>query len=245
MHFELLRRRAPTLALEKLLRPATGGIHISPSLSNQLTAFFESLGYKLDAQREAARQIDLYLSTSFNPLNYLAPDENTLSRILQDLLSPTGTHGQGSKFLDAFLKANGFSELVGQLPTNVGLERVTRHLPRSRRIDLVIEFKTYAIGIENKPWARDQRDQVSDYQRNLGLAFGNRYHLMYLTGTRREPESYLDLERLRLMSYSQDITAWITECERLCESDKFKWFLRDFRAYVQREFPGGVEDESE
>lgn len=208
-------------------------------LPDRTAAFFETLRHKVDIQREASQHVDLHLSTGFNVFEYLSPNELVLSRILRDLLSPRGPHGQGTAFLDAFLQSIGSPDLVGADPIGVFTEWTTTRLPRSRRIDVVVQYADQVIGIENKPWAADQEYQVSDYQRALELAAGGRYRLIYLTSDGREPKDVYDRQRLKLLSYAFDVRAWLEECERQCKSDKFRWFLRDLNDYVQRAFPDG------
>lgn len=205
--------------------------------AHPIAGFFDALRHKVDTHRQALAHVDQYLSTRFNTLDYLAPNEPLLSRILRDLLDPHGPHGQGGAFLDAFLDRAGIGDLIGVRPRAVRTESSTTHLASARRIDIVIAYASHAIGIENKPWAREQDNQVSDYQRHLALQYGDRYHLVYLTGDGRKPGDHHDERRLRLLSYREDVPAWLEECERRCRSDKFRWFLRDLTAYTQREFP--------
>lgn len=111
----------------------------------------------LDAKRAG---MELFGAPSFNAFNLFDPNENTLSRIAQNLFDPRGTHGQGSLFLNALLDAIGL-EQVGPLDV-VKVEREVL-TDEKRRIDLVIETPTALVGIENKPWAKQQPDQLSDY----------------------------------------------------------------------------------
>lgn len=202
-----------------------------------ISGFFGALHHKVETHRGALQHVDHYLSTRFNTLDYVNPNELMLSRIFRDLLDPYGPHGQGNFFLDAFLGHAGIPELIGVQPLDVHTEWPTTHLATSRRIDILIQYAHYGIGIENKPWARDQESPVSDYQRNLDLQFASRYHLVYLTSDGRSPSDHHDEQRLRLLSYRRDVTDWLEECERLCRSDKFRWFLRDLNTYTRREFP--------
>lgn len=111
----------------------------------------------LDAKRAG---IELFGAPSFNAFTLFSPNENTLSRIAQDLFDPRGDHGQGPLFLNGLLKAIGI-EQVGYLDV-VKVEREAR-TDANRRIDLVIETPTALIGIENKPWAKQQENQLADY----------------------------------------------------------------------------------
>lgn len=54
----------------------------------------------LDAKRAGT---ELFGAPRLNAFTLVNPNENTLSRIIGDLLDPGGTHGQGAVFLNALL----------------------------------------------------------------------------------------------------------------------------------------------
>lgn len=112
---------------------------------------------KLDAMRQG---IELYGATRFSPFAIFSPDENTLSRVIAELFDPKGSHGQGLLFVNALLQELGYSRLGPRDAVRVRREAMTR---RKRRIDIVIESRNYVIGIENKPWAGQQTNQLIDY----------------------------------------------------------------------------------
>ena len=58
--------------------------------------FLRHVGGKLNGMRQASRVHEPQIAPRFNAIGLLAPFENDLSRVLADLLSPTGSHGQGS-----------------------------------------------------------------------------------------------------------------------------------------------------
>lgn len=123
------------------------------SISRQLPA--------LDAKRAG---IELFGAPRFNAFMLFSPNENTLSRIVQDLFDPLGRHGQGALFLNALLRKIG-ADPVSPIDT-VQVRREVQ-TEAGRRIDLVIETPTALIGIENKPWAVQQANQLSDYLATL------------------------------------------------------------------------------
>ncbi|MGH8278680.1 MAG: hypothetical protein ACRETQ_03830, partial [Gammaproteobacteria bacterium] len=69
------------------------------------------------------------------------------------------------------------------------------------------------------------------------------YCLIYLTVNGRDPNpqsmtkalviSELEKHRLLLLSYCGDVAAWLDQCIATCESEKLRWFLRDFKNYIQ------------
>ena len=220
----------------------------------RLSNFYSVLNQTLHSHREATRRLDHFLSTGFNIFEVIRPDEKRLSKIIADLLNPSGSHGQQRKFLDAFLRRvieenDLLGSLLKQQPCSVICESQTVYIESSqRRIDIRVKFENNAfeLGIENKPWAGDQEQQLNDYIDDLRKR-SDKFCLVYLTPEGRNPsENSIEASRredlkndrkLICVSYSRHIREWIEECCRLCESDKFRWFLRDFMEYIIDNFP--------
>ena len=80
----------------------------------------------LHAARAVERELDRHLARRFNVFRYLRDDELGLSRIIADLLDPTGEHGQGTTFLEAIL------ELLGVAPEAGDSVRSGHDLPGGR-----------------------------------------------------------------------------------------------------------------
>jgi hypothetical protein len=200
---------------------------------------------KLAAAREEIRRNELLHATRFNVFGYIRPDENRLSDIIADLLDPRGTHGQG----DAFLRLFG-TELGVELPDELGRATVTREEPTTlltnplRRIDVVVDFGSSGLAIENKPWAGEQVDQIKDYIDQLRRRYGGRFVLVYLTGDGSPPPSVppdalsrLEREgRFRLMPFPTGFSAWLDACADRCQAEPVRWLLQQFRRYVRDEF---------
>lgn len=126
----------------------------------ELSMLLRSLSGKLpmlDAQRAG---VELYGAPRLNAFSLFNPGENTISRIVQDILDPLGSHGQGSLFLNSLLVALGQERVDHGAPIQARREVRTSE---GRRIDLVIETPTVLLGIENKPWAAQQPRQLADY----------------------------------------------------------------------------------
>jgi hypothetical protein len=148
-------------------------------------------------------------------------DENrTHSRYLAELLSPTGRHGEGSRFLDAFVK-----DVLGLALAVSGRTKVTRELATEdrRRVDIVVESPDLIIGIEVKIDAGDQKSQLHDYFTELNQRAKNRKKavLVYLTLDGKPPSAYslrdLEQENVHCLSFSKDIHQWIDRSAGLCE----------------------------
>lgn len=121
----------------------------------------------LEALRAGA---ELFGAPKLNAFSMFRPNENALSRVLADILSPRGDHGQGTLFLQSFLDELNLPA-VG-LHETVTVRREVMTTAR-RRIDLVIDTPRLLIGIENKPWANQQDDQLIDYHQQLAAWAGN------------------------------------------------------------------------
>ncbi|MDQ2736058.1 MAG: PD-(D/E)XK nuclease family protein [Pseudomonadota bacterium] len=128
----------------------------------ELPALIEGLGHQLpvlDAQRAGT---EMYGAPRLSLYKLFKPNENALSRVVSDLLDPLGTHGQGPLFLNALLSELGLPRVGAR---DRGLVRVRREVltEKRRRTDIVIHTPEVMLGIENKPWAGQSRNQLSDY----------------------------------------------------------------------------------
>lgn len=205
---------------------------------------------RLHALRDARAQFQDRLAPDFSVFDFIGPNELKLSRILSWLLDPRGTHGQGAAFLSAFLKWIS----VPWAEADVAGAKVMLEAPAAdgRRIDILITAPTWAIAVENKPWAGDQDAQLRDY-----LSFLKPYPrrcLVYLAGGRgrlpaehslpsHERECHLGRGELHLSSYV-DLCDWIDLCRGACRAERVRTFLDDLQQYIHQEF-GGAMDMSE
>ena len=103
------------------------------------------------------------------------------------------------------------------------------------------------IGIENKPFAKDEDAQIADYLRDLesrGQAW-----MLYFSGDGQDPSN----ESLRHLVSSTprrwltvpyrgqtveqpSIEVWIRQCREKCEAERVRWFLKDLLEYVRKSF---------
>lgn len=103
-------------------------------------------------------------------------NETDLSYILADLLSPKGSHQQDDLFLKHFIKiclpslqCHEWNEFLDNL-ANIDIEReeIAYANQSNRKMDIYLtDGVKYGICIENKPYAKDQQDQLSDYYKEL------------------------------------------------------------------------------
>jgi hypothetical protein len=218
----------------------------SPNKSRAaLQTFFGNLGYRLKLLEETRAQTDVLLSSRFNVFGFIEPDENRLSDIIATLLDPKGKHGQGNKFLHEFLKTVCRKDSAPPASGTVLREDFTTFIKSDRRrMDVLVEMEHLAVAIENKPWAREQEDQIGDYVGHLRRRYDDRFIIVFLSPTGCEPISLPDKQKCELMAAGQLICAayngrlheWLDGCLKECASDKFRWFLRDFITFIEGEF---------
>lgn len=158
---------------------------------------FAHLSPRLEAARALERELDRHLARRFNVFDYLSTDEVALSRIIADLLDPEARHGQGTRFLRTLLDE--LTEIGGRPDPDAGVMKrihvvTERVIADNRRLDVAVEIpgtdRPYCLAIENKPYADDQRNQVSDYLRFLQWKYPDRFLLIYLSPTGQGPSSW-------------------------------------------------------
>lgn len=157
---------------------------------------------------------------SFNVFTVLrsASDEvNLHSRFLHALLDHLDSLSGKRENLEQFLR-----EVVEITDFNLDLAHVERE---SNHIDLLVSDGHQAIVIENKIWAGDQDLQMQRYRDALvarGYHDGN-IRLLYLTPHGHEPtgESSGELlkDRIKCLSYRDDLPRWLTGCQRRAFDD--------------------------
>jgi hypothetical protein len=208
-----------------------------------LRSFFGGLNYQMQFTSELRRRTNRFLAEEFSTFSFIDVVETKLSSITADLLKPDGSHGQGDVFLRAFLRTLGIEERGA--PVQIRVEDQTRFIESSqRRLDIKLCWSDFVLGIENKPWAIDQVSQIEDYVRDLHRESRGRFLCVYLSRNGSPPdESSISSARLselkdhvRVCSYPEVMCRWLEDCVRACQADRVRWFLRDFRAYLFREF---------
>ena len=196
-------------------------------------------------------QVAVKESPSFCALALLSPDENCLSDIIAELLDPHGSHGQGTTFLTLFASRCGAGD---RRPLNrVSVHRESRTVfiaNQRRRIDLLIDGGKWGIGIENKPWADEQENQLKDYAADLGKRFGENFLLLRLTGRDTEVKSLDAALQAQLSAQGKfvswryhsattrgkDLFSWVNACRQKCQSPRVAIFLDEFSRYITAEF---------
>jgi hypothetical protein len=205
-----------------------------------LELFFSELGERLEIVANCEAQIATHEAPSFNLFNskYIAPNENKITAILADLLSPTGSHGQGAIFLEAFLMEIGFRRA---LDTDVSTAFVRPQHPTNngRLIDLTVRTGKYILGLENKIDAREEMRQVDDYIEYLRSKPSDDWFFVFLTRYGTDPIScesakwngFKGENRARSLSYA-DLSKWLGSWAILCKSDRVRVMLQDMTKWA-------------
>ena len=212
----------------------------------RLAAFFAGLGPVVEVARRAQAVLDRRVAPQFSVFDYFKERETDLSRAFGGLLDPAGTHGQGDVFLRLFLDE--IHELREDFPYSDtrGCKAHLEYSTNNGRIDIVLEMPGNRwIGIENKPWAVDQPNQIEKYMRALQSKEEAPW-ILYLSGKGNAPETLpeneQDKKRCLTMPYrtrdgkSPSLENWIRRCGKQCEAERVRWFLKDFLEYIEGNF---------
>ncbi|KFJ91709.1 PD-(D/E)XK nuclease family protein [Pseudomonas aeruginosa] len=134
------------------------------------------------SEQSARQRYQAQLAPEFSLLDYLRRDEMALSEYLAMLLDPHGAHGQRDLYLENLLRLPDVQRLTGWLDIKASLRVDTEYrLPSGRRMDIYLHNDSCGLGIENKPWAVDQANQLHDYARYLHGQFPDgQWLLIYL-----------------------------------------------------------------
>lgn len=227
--------------------------------SQKVTDFLQRYRFIYKIAQATQVDIDRLTAPKFSVMDYMWPDEVQLSNIIKDLLDPNGSHGQGELFLRLFLNRVNQElklqkceplklEQLGQ--TSAALEVTTTRITNcQRRIDIVLANPLWVIGLENKPWTYEQADQLKDYLEHLEKAHKIRpCHMIYLPGRCSKPESDDGSGKTVVIGYNWSdekcgfgnkhahLSDWLEESIGVCQVDKLRHFLIDFKNYIQKNF---------
>jgi PD-(D/E)XK nuclease superfamily len=201
----------------------------------------ELLAAHLRLIEPSQRKFHEHVAPHFNPVD-LASAETLWSAAIAQLLDPTGTHGQGRLFLDAFIKELGLDlASYGGMGASirVGTEK---WLGSNGRIDIRIEFLTgrRVIGIEAKINAGDQPGQLGRYNDAFRGTHYVNVELVYLTTDGREPSlaslGEIDPKSIRRLSYGRvsdhegtdpppNIANAFRSAVPMCRADRVRWYV--------------------
>lgn len=186
------------------------------------------------------------LAPDFNPFQFIQPGELRLSGIIAWMLDPFASHGQGGRFLEAFL------EMLGSVWQHEAIEKAkvrTEEGTPGGPIDILVSSGSRVVAIENKPSAPDQEKQVQRYLDALDRPPITDCRLIYLSVDGRNPsphsicaearEQRKSAGQLVLWNYKGQIAAWLEACRVRCRADRVTSFIEMFAEYVSHQFGGG------
>ena len=166
--------------------------------------------------------INKYTGESFNVFKVLNVHykEVPICRMIHELLSPEGGHGQGTAYLELFMEevlAIQKNSLADDEWNSIKVER-EKVIDNNRRIDLVIKTQSRFIPIEVKIYAEDQEKQCLDYFNYANNVCGKNTPttLFYLTRFGTLPSEYStksdDRLNIKAISFAHHILPWLEKC---------------------------------
>ena len=218
-----------------------------------LRTFFSGLAPAVSVAVEAQRRFDRVAASRFSVFGYFKEDENLLSSIFADLLRPDGSHGQGTAFLRLFLEEidRGGKCRIRSSGKYGGLERCSVYTeyptPAGRRVDIVLKLDDKWIGIENKPRAGEQDNQLQHYLEFLQDQDEDAC-VLYLSGRGGDAGTIEDVDHYLTIPYGRtpsgpSVAHWIAECHMRCGAENVRWFLKDMLKYIGDRFYAEEPDE--
>ena len=204
-----------------------------------LRALTDELGYQmpaLDARRSGA---ELYGAPRFSVFTLFHPNENTLSRVVADLFDPRGMHGQGTLFLNSLLEAINLPRVGIRDVVKVRREVLTE---ARRRLDLIVETNSLLVGIENKPWAVQQPEQLRDYLEELRKWSGRKRPVLVFISDKEPRTAKGEVEGLPYCSEEGDpsLATVLQRALPKVKAERTKVHIEDFIRYIDMEFGEGV-----
>lgn len=167
-------------------------------------------------------------------------DELAWSAFLATLLDPNGSHGCGDVFLKLFLEQLKLPEKYVSRADDKIVERVIDQIGQDYesggRIDIIIQdtIANHALIIENKIYAKDQKNQLYRYWRyakERGKYADFRLIYLTLNGHKPSPDSTKGLpdKEYICISYSQDIKKWLKAClKAISKKQKVAEIIKQF-----------------
>lgn len=216
-------------------------------MQNQINRLLEEVAFKVGTLREARNRFSDRLAPEFRIFDYLRTDEMGLSRCIASLLDPKGKHGQGSVFLDAFLECIVPTAIWARNEScEVTMEKQVNGL---RRIDIFLEFKRGIIGIENKPWAADQDQQLTDYAAYVKKTAVKKNWLLLFLSNREPSDCSIDSnERKKLEKDGQyvrrdygEIIEWLEGCAFKSKALVVRIFIEELTKFIRMNINGELD----
>lgn len=215
-------------------------------MQEQIDLLLKEVTFKTATLKEARERFADRLAPDFSIFDYLRTDEMGLSRCIGSLLDPTEKHGQKDVFLKLFLKKIDWSE-----DTKIHSVSLEKQANGQRRIDIYLQFKTGdIIGIENKPWAGLQKNQLSDYASFIDRKAGDKkWSLIYLSnnepsddgGIGKEKKEELESEGKFIQLRYSTIIEWLEDCACKSKALIVRLFIEELAKFIRININGELE----
>lgn len=215
--------------------------------------FLEQTQTAVEKQRKIQAEQAKISAPDFRLYEFMYQNENSISKYIQTLLDVKGKHGQGGLYMDLFVKEvlpPAYSRIDKSHIQNskVVLEKIT---DTGRFIDIYIDLGAYGvIGIENKPWANDQENQLKDYADYLlKSSDSDKWLLVYLCNS--EPSEYsIDSETRKhyeksgkLLTIGFDkIVGWLSKCAENTEPRNIVVFIESLQQLIDEKVNGNLKN---
>jgi len=221
--------------------------HEAKADADKALAFLDAMVPVLHAAEHSDALLRRRLGVAFHIARYAAKDEISLNRIVADLLSPQGFHGQGSAFLKLFIET--LTERVRFDEAEKWRVVPSHRTVNGRYVDLAIfRWNDVAIYLECKPWAEEGQEQLGDYAKDLLKRTEAEKILAFAPGdSEREPETLPREVREKLgdrytkipfqrAGAGPSIVEWLERCAEVCEASNVRLFIDDLRDFLGAEF---------
>jgi hypothetical protein len=184
----------------------------------------------------------------------LERNESAHSAIIKNLLDPQGTHGQGTLFVEAFLRScrrlDGFTiAFDGRLSERLYVDAEVGSALGRPDIRIVSRQPDFAIIIENKIDQQDQESQLSRYSEILHSEYswaGKNVGLVYLTpgGSKARDPNASSICYSR-MSYREHVSQWLEACTSRVKPVSVRGFVTEYRGLVEKLIEEPSEEDEE
>jgi len=208
--------------------------------NKKVEKLLNKIKFKLESYYEFKKAYNKQLAFDFNILKFFKVGENKVTEILAYFLDKSESHGQRDAFFKLFLENFSFENKEYK---NIEI-KCQKRIDNKRRIDLYIKLDDYIIAIENKIWAKDQKNQLSDYSDYLSKRFNDNYTLFYLNPYGKNPsensikDEDLYKKNIKVISYTKNILPLLDKWIAICKAPNVRFFLEQFRIYLEVKFLG-------
>lgn len=215
-------------------------------MQEKIKSLLKDVTFKTATLKEARERFADRLAPDFSIFDYLRIDEMGLSRCIASLLDPTEKHGQKAVFLELFLEKIGWKG-----DTKIHSVSLEKQANGQRRIDIYLQFKTGdIIGIENKPWAGLQKNQLSDYASFIDRKAGDKkWSLVYLSnnepsddgGIGKEKKEELESVGKFIQLRYSTIIEWLEDCACKSKALIVRLFIEELAKFIRMNINGELE----